>query len=161
MPSGAAPSDSPSASPTEWYSYAVVRVVPRVERGEFLNVGAIVYSPTRRYLDCKVELDSDRLRALAPDLDLAVVQRHLRSLCLVCEGRPEGGPVAALPPAERFHWLTAPRSTIIQTSPVHVGTCSDPAAALEDVLSELVRPDPRGTVRDAARSTTERRSPRR
>ncbi len=159
MPSSAAPSDSPSGSPTEWYSYAIVRVVPRVERGEFLNVGVIVFVPTQRLLACRVELDADRLRALAPDLETALVERHLRSLCLVCEGSPDGGPVAALPPAERFHWLTAPRSTIIQTSPVHAGACHDPNSTLEDLLDELVRPPHAAAARGPSSAMTVHQSP--
>jgi len=123
-----------------WYSYAVVRVVPRVERGECINVGVILFAREARYLAARIELDPARLRALAPEADVAAIERHLETLVAVCEGRPEGGPVAALPPPERFHWLTAPRSTVIQTSPVHGGVTTDPAATLEELLVALVRP---------------------
>ena len=123
-----------------WYSYAIVRVVPRVERGECVNVGVILFVRERRYLAARIEVDPARLLALAPDLDLALVERHLASFLAICDGRRDGGPLADLPPAERFHWLTAPRSTVIQTSPVHEGVCSDPEAALEDLLDAYVRP---------------------
>jgi len=122
-----------------WYSYATIRVVPRVERGEFLNVGVILFAREQDYLDTRIELDVARLCALAPDLDSAVVERHLRTFADICAGDPRGGPVAALPQPERFHWLVAPRSTIIQTSPVHVGHTEDPARAIDDLLVGLVR----------------------
>ncbi|HEX2173870.1 MAG TPA: DUF3037 domain-containing protein [Dehalococcoidia bacterium] len=123
-----------------WYSYAIIRVVPRVERGEFVNAGIILFARTGRYLKARVELDADRLRALAPLANPALIERHLRAFEAICAGAPEGGPVAALPPSERFHWLTAPRSTVIQTSPVHVGCCPDPEEALEELLATFVRP---------------------
>lgn len=125
--------------PPVWYSYAAVRVVPRVERGEFVNVGVLLFARTARFLAARLEPDESRLLAIAPDLDLAAVERHLASFAAVCAGLPTGGPIARLPPSERFHWLTAPRSTIIQTSPVHVGQCADPRAALDDLLAALVR----------------------
>jgi DUF3037 family protein len=123
-----------------WYSYAIVRVVPRVERGEFLNVGVVLFSREVAFLGARFELDEARLRALAPEVDVATVQRHLRTFQAICEGAAEGGPIAALPEPERFHWLVAPRSTMIQTSPVHVGRSSDATRALEDLLREFVRP---------------------
>lgn len=126
-----------------WYSYAIVRVVPRVERGECVNVGVVLFARTERFLEARFEIDSARVRALAPGVDLNLVERHLRTFSAICAGRPEGGPVAALPPSERFHWLTAPRSTMIQTSPVHVGHSTDLPAALEDLLDAYVRA-PRG-----------------
>jgi Protein of unknown function (DUF3037) len=122
------------------YDYAVVRVVPRVERGECVNVGVVLFAREARYLAARIEPDAVRLRALAPELDLALIERHLATFAAICEGRAEGGPVAALPPAERFHWLTAPRSTVIQTSPVHGGATADPAATLEELLAAFVRP---------------------
>jgi Protein of unknown function (DUF3037) len=130
---------SPPASPTAWYSYALVRVVPRVERGECINVGVILFARTRRYLAARVALDHARLRALAPDANLPLIGRHLDNFLAICAGDPAGGPLAALPHSERFHWLTAPRSTIIQTSPVHIGRSDDPTAALEDLLDRYVR----------------------
>lgn len=123
-----------------WYSYAMVRVVPRVERGECVNVGVVLFVRARRYLAARVELDRTRLLALAPDLDLALVERHLASFQAICDGRAEGGPLADLPPAERFHWLTAPRSTMIQTSPSHVGRTTDPATEVDRLLDAYVRP---------------------
>jgi Protein of unknown function (DUF3037) len=140
MPSDAGLPASVPASPTVWYSYAVVRVVPRVERGECINVGVILFAREARYLAARVELDPARLRALAPHADVALIERHLATFAAICEGRPEGGPVAALPPPDRFHWLTAPRSTVIQTSPVHGGVTTDPTTALEELLDTFVRP---------------------
>lgn len=137
----ATPPGSPTAlsSPERWYSYAVVRVVPRVERGECVNVGVILFAREAGWLDARIELDAARVRALAPDADIALIERHLGTFEAICAGRDDGGPIAALPPSERFHWLTAPRSTIIQTAPVHVGTTDDPARALEELMDELVR----------------------
>ena len=122
-----------------WYSYAIVRIVPRVERGEFLNVGVVLFARTRRFLAARVEPDFARLHSLAPEVDDGLLLAHLHAFVAIGAGVPEGGPIAALPPSERFHWLTAPRSTIIQTSPVHVGCCADPAATREDLLTTLVR----------------------
>jgi len=129
-------------SPGVWYSYAIVRVVPRVERGEYVNVGVVLFVRERRYLAARIEVDPVRLLALAPDLDLPLVERHLASFLAICEGGHTGGPLADLPPAERFHWLTAPRSTIIQTSPAHVGLTLDPPAELDRLLDAYVRLTP-------------------
>ncbi len=129
-----------SSEATVGYSYAIMRVVPRVERGECVNVGIVLFVRERRYLAARVELDESRVRALAPDLDLPLVGRHLATFLAICEGRAEGGPLSDLPAAERFHWLTAPRSTIIQTSPAHVGRTTDPAAELDRLLDAFVRP---------------------
>ena len=123
-----------------WYSYAIIRVVPRVERGECLNVGVILFAREAGYLVARTELDATRLQALAPGADVGLIERHLQTFSAICAGQAEGGPLAALPPSERFHWLTAPRSTIIQTSPVHVGTTADPEATLEELLAAFVRP---------------------
>ena len=125
---------------TVWYSYAVIRVVPRVERGESINVGVVIFARTTGYLRAEIELDTSRLLALAPEADTATIQRHLHQFCEIAEGNTEGGPMAELPPSERFHWLTAPRSTVIQTSPVHMGTTDDLDAALDDLLNDFVRP---------------------
>src|ERR1051325_1505750 len=130
---------SSGGSPTVWYSYALVRVVPRVERGEFLNVGVVIFSRELDYLGARLEIDAARLRSLAPDVDFGVVERHLGVFQAICEGAAEGGPIAALPKPERFHWLVAPRSTMIQTSPVHVGRSQNVERALEDLLNEFVR----------------------
>ena len=123
-----------------WYSYAIVRVVPRVERGEFLNVGVLLFAREQDFLGARIEADPKRLLNLAPNLDLGAVERHLAIFQAITDGLPAGGPIAALPPPERFHWLVSPRSTMIQTSPVHVGRSLDPGRALEDLLQELVRP---------------------
>ena len=122
------------------YDYAIVRVVPRVERGEFINAGAIVSCQTDDFLEARIELDEARLLALDPRADLEAIRRNLESIPLICKGGPQAGPIGMLKPRERFHWLVAPRSTIIQTSPVHTGRCDDPRAALEHLLATMVRP---------------------
>lgn len=122
------------------YDYAVIRIVPRVEREEFLNVGVILFCRTRRFLDMTTALDPERLAAFAPSIDVAEVNDHLRAFEAICHGARTGGPIAALPPAERFHWLTAPRSTVIQTSPVHSGLSDDPRRALDHLFGVLVLP---------------------
>ncbi|MEO8549800.1 MAG: DUF3037 domain-containing protein [Kofleriaceae bacterium] len=123
----------------ESFDWALIRVVPRVERGECLNVGAIVACATKRYLGAKLALDPDRLRALDPTIDVSEIELALASFPLIAAGDPRGGPIAALPRGERFHWLVAPRSAVIQTSPVHTGLSADPEAALEDLIVRLVR----------------------
>ena len=131
---------SPARAPLgAWYSYAIVQLVPHVERGEVINVGAVLFSRPRRFLAARVAIDRDRLRAFAPGIDLDLVGRHLAAFVAIADGDPAGGPLAALPPSERFHWLVAPRSTIIQTSPVHIGRCDDPAEALDDLLRDYVQ----------------------
>ena len=122
------------------YLYALIRVAPRVERGECINVGVVLFARERRFLGARIELDAGRLLALAPEADVSLIQRHLSTVVAVCEGSETGGPVAALPPSERFHWLTAPRSTVIQTSPVHVGMSADPASTLDELVEAYVRP---------------------
>ena len=121
------------------YDYAVVRVVPRVEREEFVNAGVILFCLERDFLGAKVELDRDRVRALWPGADLALVEEHLAAIPRVCAGGEGGGPIGRLSPRERFHWLVAPRSTVIQVSPVHSGLCEDPALELEHLLDRMVR----------------------
>jgi len=134
-----------------------VRVVPRVERGECINVGVVLFARTRRYLAARVELDRARLHALAPDADLMTIERHLGTFVAIAAGDPAGGPLAALPQSERFHWITAPRSTTIQTAPVHIGRCADPVRALEDLLDAFVRP-PVTLGAEAERATVRPRS---
>lgn len=114
-------------------------MVPRVERGEQINVGVVLFAPEARFLAATIELDAARVRAIAPDAELSGIEEHLRSFQAIADGAAKGGPLAALPQSDRFHWLTAPRSTIIQTSPVHTGMSADPAAALEDLLNDFVR----------------------
>lgn len=122
------------------FDYAVIRVVPRVERDEFINAGVVLYCLSERFLAAAVELDRARLLALAPGVDLDLVESHLASFPRICAGGHEAGPIGQMSQSERFHWLVAPRSTIIQTSPVHSGLCADPRAALERVLERMVRP---------------------
>jgi hypothetical protein len=122
------------------FDYALIRVVPRVEREEFVNVGAVVFCPTRRFLSAQVELDRARLLALGGHLDLDLIEQHLRSIPAICAGDPEAGPMARLPLSERFHWVVSPRSTVVQTSPVHSGIAEDPAAALDRLMATMVRP---------------------
>src|SRR5687767_7645630 len=117
-----------------WYDYAIIRVVPIVERGEFVNAGIIVRARELNYLGVRIELDEKRLLALAPDIDLSLIKSHLGAFEAIASGSPEGGPIASLSPSQRFHWLTTPRSTVIQTSPAHVGRCTDPGVALEDLM---------------------------
>ena len=121
------------------FDYAVIRVVPRVERDEFINAGVVLYCLTQRFLGAVVELDRARLLALAPSVDISLVESHLASFPRVCAGGSEAGPIGQMSQSERFHWLVAPRSTIIQTSPVHSGLCADPQAALERLLDRMVR----------------------
>jgi Protein of unknown function (DUF3037) len=121
------------------FDYAVVRIVPRVDRGEFLNAGVILFSPTAGFLDCRIDLDHARLLALAPSIDLAVVESYLEAIPKICAGGGEAGSIGDLPQRARFHWLVAPRSTVIQTSAVHSGVHEDPRAALEGLFEKLVR----------------------
>ncbi len=118
------------------YDYAVIRVVPRVEREEFVNVGVIVSCPALEYLAARIELDEQRLLALAPDIDLDMVRENLASIPAICAG---SGPIGRLTPRERFHWLVAPRSTMIQTSSVHPGRTDEPSRVLEQLLQKMVR----------------------
>jgi hypothetical protein len=120
------------------YDYAVIRVVPRVEREEFVNVGVILSCAARDYLDARLHVDRARLAALDPALDMELAERHLQVIPMVCRGDPAAGAIAQLTPRQRFHWLTAPRSTIIQTSAVHSGLCEEPAAALEHLMQRMV-----------------------
>ena len=130
--------------PAEYtYDYAIVRVVPRVERGEMINVGVILSCPEVSFLEARIELDSGRLRALDGSFDVDAVRETLATIPVICAGGPEAGPVGALPQRNRFHWLVSPRSTVVQTSAVHTGRTRDPAATLEHLLDTMVRPAPR------------------
>jgi hypothetical protein len=113
--------------------------MPRVDRGEQINAGVIVSCATENYLAAAVELDEKRLLALAPSIDIDEVRAALAIIPLIAAGDPKGGPIAQLPRSERFHWLVAPRSAIIQTSPVHTGICDKPDAMIEKLLARLVR----------------------
>lgn len=130
------------------YDYAIVRVVPRVEREEFVNVGVIVSCPRKAFLEARIEVDESRLKALDPDIDIDAIRAHLASIPAICTGGTQGGTIGKLSRRERFDWLVAPRSTTIQTSKVHTGRCTDPATLLEHLLNTMVR-------RPRARSSTQ------
>jgi len=117
------------------FDYAVLRVVPRVEREEFINAAVVVFCLEKRYLDARVALNPDRLRALWPDADLDLIRQHLDAIPRICQGDPSAGPIARLSQRERFHWLTSPRSTILQPGPVHTGVCDETG----DILDRLAR----------------------
>jgi hypothetical protein len=124
------------------YDYAIVRLVPRVERGEMINVGIILSCPELDFLDARIEVDEQRLLALDGTLEMDAVRAHLATIPLVCQGGPEAGPIGGLPQRNRFHGLVSPRSTLIQPSPVHTGRTADPQAALERLLETMVRRRP-------------------
>lgn len=115
------------------FEYAVIRVVPRVEREEFINVGVVLYCKKQRYLQARLQLNEARLQAFAPTLDIADVKTYLQALVCITHGQQEGGPIARLDAASRFRWLTAVRSTVVQTSRIHPGFC----AQLDDTLAAL------------------------
>ena len=121
------------------FEYAVIRVVPRVEREEFLNVGVILYCSAQGFLQTVCELNEERLRAFSDELDLAELQERLRAFERICAGRSAGGVIGQLPIAARFRWLTATRSTVVQTSPVHPGLCADAAETLTRLFAQLVQ----------------------
>jgi hypothetical protein len=120
------------------YDYALIRLVPSVERGECLNIGVILFCRTLDFLGARIYLNAERALALSPDLDLAAVQQQLDTIVRICEGGPEAGSLGKLSQSERFHWLVSPRSTIIQISPTHEGVCDDPEAALEHLFKTMV-----------------------
>jgi hypothetical protein len=120
------------------FDYAILRVVPRVEREEFLNAGVILFCLERDFLRARVELSEERLRALWPAADVELIRQHLEAIPRICAGSPDAGPVARLSLRERFHWLVSPRSTMIQVSPVHSGLCADPERALDDLFRRMV-----------------------
>ena len=126
------------AAPRNQFQYAIVRVVPDIARGECLNAGVVLLCRPKRYLGARIGLDADRLSAIAPGLDVAAVQAHLDAIVRIANGDPDGGPIARLGLAERFHWLVSPSSTIIQASEVHTGLCSDPAVELDHLFEALV-----------------------
>jgi hypothetical protein len=121
------------------YDYAVVRVVPRVERGEFVNAGIILSCDVERILQARIELDERVLLAIDPHVDVDVVRSALAVIPLICAGGEGAGDIGRMSARERFHWLVAPRSTIVQTSPVHTGQCADPDAALAHLMHTMVR----------------------
>ena len=121
------------------YDYAIVRVVPRVERGEFVNAGIIVSCDIERILQAAIELDEAALLALDADVDLELVRSALAAIPAICEGGPDVGAIGKLSARERFHWLVSPKSTIVQSSPVHTGRCNDVRAALEHLMDRMIR----------------------
>ena len=135
---GGAPGDD-RADGGDPFQYAVLRVVPRVERGESLNAGVILLCRPRRYLAARVGLDAGRLRALAPDVDPATIEAHLALVVRIAAGEAGAGPIARLSIGERFHFLVSPSSTVIQPSEVHTGLCDDPAEELDHLFDRLVR----------------------
>ncbi len=120
------------------YDYALIRLVPSVERGECLNIGVILFCRTLDFLGARIDLNVARSLALSPDLDLAAVQQQLDVIRLICEGGPEAGPLGKMSQSERFQWLVSPRSTIIQISETHEGVCDNPSAALEHLHKTMV-----------------------
>ena len=120
------------------FQYTILRVVPDVERGERLNVGVVLYSPERKFLRARVRVNGERLRAIAPELDVDALQRHLDGVVAIADGHADGGPIAQLPQSERFGALSAPSSTIVQPSEVHTGVCEDGADELDALFERLV-----------------------
>lgn len=120
------------------FDYAIVRVVPRVEREELINAGVLLFCLERDFLQARVEVNEPRIRALWPGTDVELVRAHLEAIPRICAGSPDGGPIARLSLRERFHWLVAPRSTIIQVSPVHSGLCESPERTLDDLFRQMV-----------------------
>ncbi len=120
------------------FEYAVIRIVPRVEREEFLNVGVILYCPKQKFLKAKFHLNEKRITHFCDQLDMNEIEEHLKTFQFISAGKKDAGPIAQLPTAERFRWLTATRSTIIQTSKVHPGFCDDPEKTLNKLFDKLV-----------------------
>ncbi len=121
------------------FDYAVIRVVPRVEREEFINVGVILSCPAQKFLEARIEFDAQRLKIFAPTLDVEMIQSYLDAIPKICAGEKEAGEIGRLPQRSRFYWLTAQRSTIIQSSPVHTGFCRDAREMLEHLFERMVR----------------------
>ena len=120
------------------FDYAIIRVVPRVEREEFVNAGVILFCLEQRFLEARVHVDESRLKALWPEIDIDLVRQHLEAFPNICKGDHSAGPIARLSQRERFHWLVAPRSTMIQVSPVHSGLCENPENAIDRLVRELL-----------------------
>ena len=120
------------------FDYAILRVVPRVDRGEFINAGVVVFCLEKKYLDARILLNEERLRALWPEVDVDQVRAHLDAIPRICQGDPAAGPISKLSQRERFHWLTSPRSTMIQPSPVHSGVCESTEGVLERLTKQFL-----------------------
>ena len=129
------------------YDYAIIRVFPRVERGEAINVGVILSCPDVEFLEARIEIDPARLLALDATLDLDATRASLETIPVICRGGPDAGPIGELPHRSRFRWLVSPRSTVVQTSPVHTGRTDDPAKTLKHLLDTMVRVNPSGPSR--------------
>jgi hypothetical protein len=129
---------APSRPAPATFDYAILRVVPRVEREEFINAGVVVFCLEKRYLDARILLNFDRLKALWPEVDAELVREHLEAIPRICVGDAAAGPIAKLPQRERFHWLTSPRSTIIQPSPVHTGVCDSTEGVLDRLATQFL-----------------------
>ncbi len=121
------------------FDYAVIRVVPRVEREEFINAGVILFCAVKDFLGARVTVDEARLAALFPGVELEAVRSHLETIPRICAGGPSAGPIGRMAKKERWHWLVAPKSTILQCSPVHSGVCDDPERSLEKLFVKMVR----------------------
>lgn len=121
------------------FEYAMIRVVPKVEREEFINIGVILYCAAKKFLECRIDINTQRLNALDPSVDLQILHQNLTSFELICKGGASGGTIGGLPAAERFRWLTAARSTMIQCSKVHPGLCDDPSSTLSKLFAQLVQ----------------------
>lgn len=128
----------PGDAPRSPFQYAVLRVVPRIERGECINAGVVLFARTLDYLGMRVALDADRLRALDPGTDPGPVAAQLEGRARIAAGDPDAGPIARMERHQRFHWLVAPSSTVVQPSVVHTGLCDDPAATLDRLFDDLV-----------------------
>ena len=122
-----------------FYDYAVIRIVPKVDREEFINAGIILSCEEKEFLDAKIEIDEKRLKAFDPDFDIETAKTHLNAIYTICKGGKETGTIGELSQRQRFHWLTSPKSTIIQTSPVHSGYCKDPAETLSHLFEKMVK----------------------
>lgn len=122
------------------YDYAIIRVVPKVEREEFVNVGVIVSCAASKFLEARIELNEQRLLAIDSTLDLDLIRGYLATIPIICAGGEPAGPIGLLPHRERFYWIVAPRSTMIQTSRVHTGLCKNLPALIEHLLGTMVRP---------------------
>lgn len=120
------------------FEYAVIRIVPRVEREEFINAGVVLYCPRPRFLQALYQLDEGRLAAVQPKADASEIRQALEAFSCICNGKPGSGPIGRLDEASRFRWLTATRSTVLQTSKVHPGFCDDPAETLRKLYEQLV-----------------------
>jgi len=127
------------SAPLLTFEYSIIRIVPRVERQEFLNAGVLLSCASCEFLEARIEVDWARLQAFAPTLDAEAVREHLAIIPRICAGGAEAGPIGEMPQRARFHWLVAPRSTIIQCSPVHLGRCREPVAFTEHLLATMVR----------------------